>query len=290
MQEIKNVLYKLCFLKKPKKIVVIVILLFVVQIAYFISIDKDFHLYFIDVDQGDSILIRTPDLKYILIDGGEHELIIDRLSTILPFWCRKIDVVIGTHADSDHIGGLVHVMDNYDVSALFVSDLYDESEILRKIIEISEKKNVYIDELLQDEHISIENFKLKVLWPERDFIAENKNQSSIVLKGIYKQFSFLLTGDIEDTQEHFLPYMEIGSQVLKISHHGSKTSTTSEFVKWVDPSIAVISCGVNNKFNHPHEETIQVLENSDIHIFRTDKLGTIHFTVKGNTTVLHSEF
>lgn len=247
------------------------------------NFDKNLHLYFLDIGQGDSILIKTPDYRYILVDGGEGTAILEELGEVMPFWQRRVDLVVGTHADSDHIGGLVFVLEKYEVDRFVTSSLEVEDNNLRRIKDIAEDRDIELSELDSGDVIDVGELHFDVLWPSEDFVAENDNQNSVVLRGEYKEFSFLLTGDIEAEQEHVLisTFPSIGVTILKVSHHGSKTATPSEFIEAVEPHFAVISCGKDNTFGHPAPEVVQRIEDVNIEILRTDLNGRVEFVTDG---------
>ncbi|MBN2016206.1 MBL fold metallo-hydrolase [Candidatus Dojkabacteria bacterium] len=252
----------------------------------FISLDQEFHLYFLDVGQGDSILISTSNYQNILIDGGESEEVLVELGEVMPFWDKKIDVVIGTHADSDHIGGLSFVLENYDVDVFITSDLEIRDDNLDRIKDIGYEMGIEMKEFIAGDSIDIDGVHLDCLWPEEPFEAENDNQNSVVLRGYYGDFSFLLTGDIESEQESEIvsSNSDINSLVLKAAHHGSKTATSDDFLTAVNPDYIIISCGYDNKFGHPAEEIIDKISSYNIEILRTDRNGRIEFTV-GNGAI-----
>jgi len=252
------------------------------------TVDNSFHLYFLDVGQGDSMLIRTPGNTYILIDGGEGEQVLEELGEVLPYWERTIDVVIATHADSDHIGGLVGVLDHYNVSAFVTSDLNADDSYLHMIRERASVKNIPLLEMKVENSIQVGDILLEVLWPEEGFRPENDNQYSLVLQGTFHDFRFVLTGDIEAEQERAIVENASveDSVVLKAAHHGSKTASSEAFLEAVGPEFFIISCGKDNKFNHPAEEVLERAMAIDSKIFRTDRHGRLDFVSDGkNVTV-----
>lgn len=278
------------FSKVYKKIVgskftiLFLICVILLELVAFFQFDNYLHIYFLDIGQGDSILIKTPSYRYVLIDGGEGSGVLEELGEILPFWQRRIDLVVGTHADSDHIGGLVFVLEKYEVDRFITSDLEVVDFNLEKIKEIVVRKKIESSVVITGDKINIGELSIEVLWPQEGFEAENDNQNSVALKGEYGNLSFLLPGDIESEQEQLLisGLPSIQATILKLSHHGSKTATSEMFLQAVAPEYAVISCGKDNKFGHPAEEIIDRLEENSIKVFRTDIYGRIEFITDGN--------
>ncbi|MDD3647256.1 MAG: MBL fold metallo-hydrolase [Candidatus Dojkabacteria bacterium] len=279
MSEIINkILYKKLYFP------IILSVFLIVEILVFISFDDLLSIEFLDVGQGDSCLIRTPGNKYILVDAGEDETVLSELGEVVPFWITKIDIFIGTHADSDHIKGFLYVLDKYEVDVVLVNDLEVEDQNLCRIKEVANAKGTRVIEAVQGDTFRAGDFKADILWPPEDQLSElDDNQKSIVVSCKYNQFSFLLTGDIESDQEMALieQNVRIGSEILKLPHHGSKTASSYEFLRYVDPDVVIISCGLDNKFSHPHAETIDKLDNLGIHYYRTDKQGRIGFRTNG---------
>lgn len=271
-------------------LVILLLLIILLEFLTYVDIDDKLHLYFLDIGQGDSILIKTPQYRYILVDGGEDKEVLEELGEVMPYWKRSIDVVIGTHADADHIGGLVFVLEKYEVHSFLTSDLEADDNNLDMIKDIAVEKDIILEELNAGDIINVGELRIDVLWPERDIEVENDNQNSVVLEGNYDEFTFLLTGDIESEQEKelILDYHFSDVEILKASHHGSKTASSDDFLEDVNPEIIVISCGEDNKFGHPATEVIERIQNHNIEILRTDVNGRIEFVTDGN--VLYKKF
>ena len=254
--------------------IVLVIILISNQII--IRINKNLRLYFVDVGQGDCTLIITPDNKKLIIDGGEGNSgkYDYGKNVVLPYLLdrgiSKIDYLIISHCDSDHIGGLFAVIENIKVDKILIGKQFENSKQLEDLIEIAKKKKIDIIILESKNRLLIDKYTyIDVLWPDSDNkINENiLNNNSLVFKLIYKNISILFTGDIEEIaekkilQEYENKLDILNSTILKVGHHGSKTSSTENFIKKVNPKIALIGVGENNKFGHPNEVILNRLEN-----------------------------
>jgi competence protein ComEC len=241
---------------------------------------------FFDVGQGDAMLIETPGRNQILIDGGPDSVILEKLNENLPFWDRTIDLLVLTHPDSDHITGLIHVLNNYKVENILWTGVIKEAAAFEKWQELIEKENARVFIAKAGQKIIAPGTKAEVLFPFENLEGEpvkDANNLSAVLRLDFGEISFLFTGDIYESTERKLVEkgIDIDSDILKVGHHGSKTSTCEEFVREVLPEVAVISAGKDNNYGHPHKETLDTLEKYDITIFRTDLQGDIKIISDG---------
>lgn len=285
-----------------KRIVLIVILNIVIIFQSFVQdnfLKNGVEIYFLDVGQGDSTIIRTAKNKTIVIDGGEGEKSgFDYGKNVLfPFLInkgvRKIDFLIFSHFDSDHCGGLIYLLENIKVEKILIGKQFEKNENFEYIVNLANKKHIKIIELQAGNKINIEkNSSLEILWPSvAEKISENAiNNNSLVCKFVYKNFSMLLTGDIESIAEEKLlgKYKNtnrLNANILKIAHHGSKTSSIQEFLNEVNPKIALIGVGRKNKFGHPNQEVLERLKEKGIQIYRTDQNGEIQIIVKNNLKI-----
>ena len=226
-------------------------------------INPTLKIYFIDVGQGDSTLIVTPKNKKILIDGGEGKTNV-LFQYLLDRRINKIDYIIISHFDSDHCNGLIEIIEKMRVENIVMSKQSKESEEYKKILEIIKQKNIKVSSVKAEDKIIIEkNLYTKILNPAEKFEFQDLNNNAIVAKLVYKNFSMLFTGDIEKAEENLAKKYknELKSTILKVAHHGSKTSTSEKFLKYVEPQIALIGVGENNKFGHPNQITIEKLKN-----------------------------
>lgn len=246
--------------------------------------ESDLRVSFFDVGQGDAIFIETPQRHQILIDGGPSSDILKKLGGEMPFWDRTIDLVILTHPDHDHIAGLLEVLKRYKVkSILWTGVLTDtaENEEWQKLIK-EEKADIHIAQ--SGRQIKGGLASLVILYPLESLEggeASNTNNTSVVSRLVFGETSFLFTGDIYQSAERALlkEGVELDSSVLKVAHHGSKTSSGEEFIDSVSPDMAVISCGKDNPYGHPHEATLDALRETII--MRTDLLGDIKLIADG---------
>ena len=290
---IKNTMYLIRFKIKPYiKSLKFSIILVLFIICFINIIPHDLEIYFIDVGQGDCTLIITPNNKKILIDGGGSENYDVGENILIPYLLdRKIsslDYVIISHFDQDHIGGILSVLKEIKVQKIIIGKQGAKNEQYEELYKIVKEKNILLSIVEKGDIINIEkNVQFKILFPEKELIKENVlNNNSIVAKLEYKNFKILFTGDIEEIAEKklikYYSKEELNADILKISHHGSKTSTTTEFLDVVNPRIALIGVGQNNKFGHPDDSIINNLANRNIKIFRTDKMGEIIIKSDGN--------
>lgn len=245
-------------------------------------------IYILDVGQGDAILIKTPSNKLILIDSGPDGSVLDRVASKIPRWVKKIDVLVLSHPHADHIGGFKEIMNKYSFDYLLISRVKYESKVYSDFInKISEKSAVVIPARAGRVLNIGDGVSLNVLYPftDREGIgSSNLNNESVVLTLEYDMFKMFLGGDIESGVERKISlYMgdEIQSNALKISHHGSNTSTDPLFLDLVNPLVSFISVGEGNKYDHPDPVVIRRLEKKSIKYYRTDVNGTLSIITDG---------
>lgn len=249
-------------IKNGFKVIAVVFLIMLLLTRIVRIINPTLKIYFIDVGQGDSTLIVTPKNKKILIDGGEGKTNV-LFQYLLDRRINKIDYIIISHFDSDHCNGLIEIIEKMRVENIVMSKQSKESEEYKKILEIIKQKNIKVSSVKAEDKIIIEkNLYTKILNPAEKFEFQDLNNNAIVAKLVYKNFSMLFTGDIEKAEENLAKKYknELKSTILKVAHHGSKTSTSEEFLKYVEPQIALIGVGENNKFGHPNQITIEKLK------------------------------
>lgn len=246
-------------------------------------------IYFLDVGQGDAIFIESPSGKQILVDGGPDNQVVQKLSEVMPFWDRTIDLILLTHHDADHLTGLIEALDRYEVKGIIETGLACEKPDCLAWREAKEKKRVLnVAAELGQEIVIDKNTKMLIVHPFESLVGKKvskANNSSVVAKLVFGKNILLLTGDIEVGTERklVLAGININSGYLKIPHHGSKTSTSEQFLDSVSPAAAFISLGLDNRYGHPHQEVTDRLEKKNIKYYRTDELGTILLVCKLNS-------
>jgi competence protein ComEC len=245
---------------------------------------------FLDVGQGDAIFIEAPNGNQILIDGGPNKSVLRQLSKVMPFYDRSIDVVIATHPDKDHIGGFPDILERYRVDFIMNSELPGESAAYQELLRLTEIKGIKRIKAQRGMVIALdEGVFLKILFPDREEISElESNTSSIAAQLVYGDTEFMLTGDSPKAIEEYLVLLDgekLSSDVLKVGHHGSKTSTAISFTGLVSPSYAVVSAGANNQYGHPHKEALDTLNQFGATVLSTGDSGTIIFESDGESVI-----
>lgn len=272
--------------KKNNKCKIIICLLIVLILINFIIyiFPQKLRIFFIDVGQGDSTLIITPDKKTVLIDGGGSDSFDVGEKVLLPYLLDrrilKIDYVLISHFDTDHCGGILTIMEKVKVKNIIISEQAEHSENYERFKKLMIHKRIRLIEVKKGDKIKIGRYsEFKILFPTSRLLSENPlNNNSIVAQFNYNNFKMLFTGDIEKLAEQQIlktEKAEIRADILKVAHHGSKTSSIPEFIKAVRPKIALIGVGKNNTFGHPNQQTIKNLENIKCRIYRTDLQGEI---------------
>ena len=261
-----------------------IILLVLAFFAWRTLPDGRLHVVFLDVGQGDAIFIQTPSGKQVLVDGGPSETaLLSQLGRQMPFWDRTLDVVLLTHPDSDHITGLVGVLERYQVETVIFREVEHESEVYAYWLQLLETEGATVYQGEAGLQLTLDDgLEMVVLHPGAK-LWENANDNSVVVRLTYGQVSVLLPGDIEAVVEQQLvgavrePPLQ--STVLKAAHHGSCSSTTPEFLEAVNPEVVVISVGAENRFGHPCDEVLERLEG--LALYRTDEQGAVEIVSDG---------
>jgi competence protein ComEC len=291
-------------MKKLQKALLALVLLLLVanaavwQVVFTSPVRKDganeqlLTVAFLDVGQGDAIYIEAPNGNQIVVDGGPTAKILPELGALMPWYDKSIDMIVITNPDKDHIAGFVSVLKRFDVKYLLEPGTENKSLVNTEVHELARAKKVEQVfarrgmKIVLDSHAGV---MLTVLFPDRDVSKESSNDGSIVMQLTYGETEVMLTGDAtSEVERHILSLASVAttstnkfsdpqlqSDVLKVGHHGSKTSTAPEFVRALNPQFAVISSGRENKYGHPAEEVLGILGSFPLEILRTDQQGTI---------------
>lgn len=252
------------------------------------SVDhSELQVSFLDVSQGDAIFIQTPNKKQILIDAGAEGMILAPLKKVMPKGDTTLDMIVMTHPDADHVGGFTDVLKEYSVTTALVSGSRGTSTLARELKNTLDKKHVkqiiaYAPmQLVLD---SEKNIILDILFPDQSVKNWETNDGSIVSRLVYNNTSVLFMADAPTETEHLLvaKYGDmLVSDILKVGHHGSNTSTSELFLDRVSPAVAIISAGLNNRYGHPHQEVMERLTERGIEIRETSSEGTITYWSDG---------
>jgi competence protein ComEC len=244
------------------------------------------HIYFLDIGQGDAIYIRTPGGNDMLIDGGPTGSVLRRLSEVMPWYDQTIDVVLESHPDADHIGGLPEVLTRYRVGAFVEPGIESKNAIDDEIGRLREERG--IERIIARRGLVIDfedGAHFSVLFPDTDVSDfKDTNDASIVGQLIYGSTTIMLTGDSPKAVESHLLETDgalLRSDMLKAGHHGSKSASGEEYVKAVSPTYAIISAGKDNRYGHPHKEVLDIFKKLGISVYSTVFSGTLSFKSDG---------
>lgn len=246
-------------------------------------------VHFIDVGQGDSILIETPLRKNILIDGGPPSAGKKVVSYLKSLNIHQIDLLVATHPDKDHIGGLPHVMKSMDVNAILDSGKFHTTKTYARYMDQVRKQDIPIKIAKKNQQLDIDpTIEISVLNTYEH--KKNNNQSSIVLNIGFDEMDFLLLGDVEKKQEEeLIRSYQLEADIVKIAHHGSKTSSSIQFLKEIDPKIALLTYSKTNDFGHPVNRVIENLNKIKAHIYSTAVFGNVVISTNGESFFIDTE-
>ena len=273
------------FKNRQKHYLLISVFFLLLVDIFFVRLDwKNSHrgltLAMLNVGQGDSLFVESPTGTQILIDGGPARKVISQLNRIMSPFDKEIDAFIITNPDQDHIGGFLDVLKIYKVGRVFEPGTLNDSKTFQNLK--TEIKNKNIPNILARKGMRLDmggGAIIDILFPDREVSAWAVNDGSVVARLTYGQTSILLAGDATTKTEKIIlgenSKAALKSVILKVGHHGSRTSTSAEFVKAVSPDYAMISNGQNNKYDHPHQDTLDILAQFGARIFRTDLLGSV---------------
>lgn len=275
-------------MKNKVKIIGSIVILAIILVAGFIGKNKPTEnqyvsVHFIDVSQGDCQLIELPEGKTMLIDAGDNgteDVIIDYIDEL---GIKKIDYILATHPHADHIGGMAEIISHFDIGEIFMPRVQNNTKTFEDMLEKIDKKSLTISSAYEGKIIfDYSGVKAEILSPKKDKTYEEMNNYSAVVKLTAGEKVFLFMGDAEKEIESAILNKDIKADVLKVGHHGSSTSSGLAFLKKVSPEYAVISCGADNDYGHPHKETMNSLEKVAKKVLRTDKSGTIIIRCDGS--------
>ncbi len=261
--------------------------------------DGKLHIIVCDVGQGDGILIRTPDGSDILVDGGPDDSILNCLSSHMPFWDRTIELMVLTHPHTDHAAGLVDVLKRYTVLHFVTEKVLGQTATYKRLEDELAAQKLTAKYVFSGDRIDLaDKTQLLTLWPSHEWLNSSGLQAgngtsdsvNLDLNGFcliqlltYGNFKVLLTGDAGFITEDKIA-AEVGKvDVLKVPHHGSKTGMSDYFLTQINPSLAIISVGANNRYGHPAQTALDLLKSHNIKTLRTDKNGTVEVISDGQT-------
>ena len=281
---------------KSKKSILFIIFFLLASIGYFLynnnnfsfaledgsskfseDINEELEVYFLDVGQADSILIRNKD-KNMLIDAGNNNDGDYLVSYFKSIGIEKFDYVVGTHAHEDHIGGMDNIIDNFGIGKFYMPDKITTTKTFRDVLDALERKQIKFNVPEIGDVLNFGDVNIRVIYISSD---DELNDTSIVLKLVYKDISMLFMGDASTKVEEKILLQDLKSDVLKVGHHGSIYSTSEDFIKGVEPKISIIEVGKNNNYGHPRYEVIERLKNIGSKVYRTDEDGTIKVSSDG---------
>ncbi len=251
--------------------------------------DGELAVSYIDVGQGDSTLISKGNF-HMLIDAGNNS----EGDTVVRFLreegVKKLDILVGTHPDADHIGGLDTVMENMPVDTLYLPEAKKDTKTYQDVEQVMNEKNITAEmPEIGKEQTYEENVLIRFLSPAKNYSGANDN--SLVVQLAYGRNRFLFMGDAENAAETDMVKAgyDLRCDVLKLGHHGSCTATGKEFLEKADPTYGVISCGKENSYGHPHAETLARLEDEDVQVYRTDTMGTVQAVSDGKNVTMSTK-
>lgn len=247
-------------------------------------------VHFIDVGEGDSILIET-DGKYMLIDAGENDKSQVVISYLDNLGIEKLDYVIATHPHSDHIGGMADVIRHYKIGKVIMPNATHTSKTYENLLDTISDKGLKITKAKVGQEYSLGDASFVILAPKSSDY-DSLNNYSVAIKLTYGKNSFIFAGDAETVSENEMLQndgLDLDADVLKLGHHGSSTSSSDKFLDAVSPDIAVISVGEGNQYGFPHDEVLQAINKRKIKLYRTDKQGTIILESDGSKITANTD-
>ena len=285
-------------LKKRNLSIFFILLCLITSIIVYITINSTINdsdgllkVYFIDTGQSDCILIETPHGKHMLIDSGDNgdESVVR--SFLNSKSVKQIEYAFFTHPHADHIGGAYEVVNEYEVLNIIMPDKSIDTVTYKKLVDETSRKKITALHPEPNFPLTVDGVNITVFSPVGDDYGSNINNYSIVLRMDYGDTSFLFTGDAEEKNELEMlnAGFDLDIDILKVGHHGSTTSSSIMFLQAVTPEYSIILCGTNNKYGHPHDETISKLNDFSSVVYRTDQNGDITVTTDGTQITVTAE-
>ena len=273
--------------------IIIATLFFVVGCLWYATIREDRHgllrVSFLNIGQGDSIFIDAPSGRQVLIDGGPNANVLRELAQVMPWYDRSIDVMIPTHPDADHIGGLIDVLSHYKISTIIHSSVEGDTKTYAALVDAMKQEGARQIVAMRGQIINLgAGAYLEILYPDRLVPHVETNDGSVVARLVYGKTAFMLTGDAPQGIENYLVRLDasaLHSDVLKAGHHGSKNSSSPLWIGFVNPSYAVFSRGCNNRYGHPAPEVVLRFKQFGIPTFDTCTDDTVTFVSDGEVVI-----
>ncbi len=271
---------------------ILALLLLMTSFIWYVEVSEDrgniMTVAFLDVGQGDAIYIEAPNGNSVIIDGGPNRSLLPALGRILPFYRRSIGMIINTNPDTDHYAGFIDLLERYNVGMELEAGTISKTPTYQRFEDFLVSHHVPHSFAKRGMKIILDSkygVYIDILYPDANLKGVNSNDGSIVAKLVYGSTTVMLEGDATSkVEKHLLSlHDDVDADILKVGHHGSRTSTMDEYVKTVSPAYAIISSGRDNRYGHPHQETLATLDKYKIKILETMNLGTIIFKSDGET-------
>lgn len=247
---------------------------------------------FLDIGQGDAIFIESPTGTQMMIDGGPGVVVLRELGKVMPFYDRSIDLLLVSNPDKDHMSGFLDVLRSFKVSAVIEPGTVGASADYRSLEDATEKEGAQRIVAERGQRLNLGGgVYFEILFPDRNVLGLDTNDGSIIGKLVYGTTSFLFPGDAPKAIEEYLAYLDterLNVDVLKVGHHGSKTSTSEALLGFASPAMAVISAGKDNRYGHPHQEVLDRLKQFEVETFGTYERGIVVMESDGETVRVKS--
>ncbi|MFH1509367.1 MAG: MBL fold metallo-hydrolase [bacterium] len=267
------------------KLIFILIIIIALSFSFYEDTNSDNTVNFLDVGEGDGTHIRLENSVDIIIDGGPDNNILKELGKTLPIFDKRIEYLIMSHADYDHMIGLIEIAKRYTIGEVLIPELKSNHENYLTLMKILEQKNIEPQIVHQGDELDIYNSKIKFFWPEVDCI-KSTNYCSLIFSLTIDDVVFLFTGDADIEAEEKILGSSLKSDVLKVGHHGSASSTSDNFLSQISPQYGIISVGLENRYGHPSISVLEHLQKNNVRIIRTDEAHTITFKINHKSLIL----